>query len=185
MNIPSSAWACQAKRTVFKHPWRSVEEWDFITPQGVAKTITVSPGGDVVIVIAETSEGDIILIKQYFFACEMHVLTTVAGMLDAHEDPMQAAERELLEETGYAASQLTALGVSVKGKYSTGRVHYFVATGAYLATDQKLEDAEDIEVCRMAFADFECALQKGQIGGTFEEAGAWRAWHYLTARPKV
>ena len=61
-------------------------------------------------VIALTADGDILLVKQYRPAIERDALELPSGLIDAGESPAEAAARELLEETGYAARDVEVLG---------------------------------------------------------------------------
>ena len=65
---------------------------------------------DGVIVLALTENGEVILVKQFRPALGYHTLELPAGAVDPGETPMEAAERELFEETGYVCQTLTPLG---------------------------------------------------------------------------
>lgn len=65
---------------------------------------------DAVNVIAQTIEGKIICFRQTKYAVDGLTLAPVGGMLEPGEEPLAAARRELLEETGYEAPQWDSLG---------------------------------------------------------------------------
>ena len=62
-------------------------------------------------VIPFTEDGQVILIRQYRAGTHEVTLEIPGGMIDAGEDPADAAARELAEETGYVAGSLEPLGV--------------------------------------------------------------------------
>lgn len=62
-------------------------------------------------VVAVDSEGRIIMERQFRYALQDAVLEIPAGKLDAGEDPLVCAQRELEEETGLKANRWTSLGV--------------------------------------------------------------------------
>ncbi|MDP1677585.1 MAG: NUDIX hydrolase [Bacteroidota bacterium] len=74
------------------------------------REIVEHPGGAVILCVFENN--DILLVKQYRHPFGKEVIELPAGKLDKNEDPLLCAQRELREETGYAAkrwSKLTSL----------------------------------------------------------------------------
>ncbi len=70
---------------------------------------TVKPP-DYVVVLAQTTQGQVVLVRQYRPAAEGYLLELPAGTVDGGEDPELATQRELQEETGYVAHELVPLG---------------------------------------------------------------------------
>lgn len=66
--------------------------------------IVVHPGA--VCVVPLLDNGDVVLVRQYRHAAGTHLLEICAGGLNPGEDPLEAARRELEEETGYLAGKL-------------------------------------------------------------------------------
>jgi len=64
---------------------------------------------DYVAVVALTERGEILLVRQYRPAVEKFTLELPSGIVEPGEDPAEAAKRELIEETGYAADQVEEL----------------------------------------------------------------------------
>jgi ADP-ribose pyrophosphatase len=65
---------------------------------------------DYVTVVATTIAGDVVLVRQFRPAVEAITIELPAGHVNAGQTPDEAARRELLEETGFSASQLTLVG---------------------------------------------------------------------------
>ncbi|ENH95543.1 NUDIX hydrolase [Gracilibacillus halophilus YIM-C55.5] len=102
---------------------------------------------DGVCVLAMTTKGEIIVLHQYRHAFDTWELEFPAGMIDDEETPLQAAQRELLEETGYQATKWQALGDFYPSPGSTTeRIHLFLAKDATKEMEQSLEMTEDIDV---------------------------------------
>ncbi|GAB4148992.1 MAG: hypothetical protein OHK0017_12310 [Patescibacteria group bacterium] len=74
-------------------------------------------GGDSVLVLPITEEGNIILNEQYRFGPEKFIRELPGGIIESGLSPIQAASKELLEETGFKGNLLFV------GKYSEGVVH--------------------------------------------------------------
>jgi ADP-ribose pyrophosphatase len=69
--------------------------------------------GDYALVYAVTEDGAVLVLRQYKHGVGRVCLTFPGGYVAPGEDPAVAAERELLEETGYRGSRVTALGAFV------------------------------------------------------------------------
>lgn len=79
---------------------------EVIEPTGVRTTreMITHPGS--VVVLPVLHDGRVLLIQQYRYAARQYLWELVAGRIDEGETPLQAAERELKEETGYSAKRL-------------------------------------------------------------------------------
>ena len=84
------------------------------------------PGG--VAVLAMDEAQNIIMVRQYRYAVEKILLELPAGRLEPGEDPMNAALRELSEETGYIARHIEPLGQMIPtGGYDSEIIHLYFA----------------------------------------------------------
>ena len=66
------------------------------------------PGGALAVPV--TSEGKLILLRQYRFAAQGRLLEFPAGTIEVNEDPFSTIQREIEEETGYHANKWQKLG---------------------------------------------------------------------------
>lgn len=105
--------------------------------------VILHPGAVAVIPVLEN--GDLVLIRQYRVAVDAYLLELPAGTLEPDEPPIDTARRELLEETGYAASSLVPLTCFFSSPgIMREEMHLFLATHL-VAGPTNLEDGEDIE----------------------------------------
>src|SRR5947207_11562367 len=65
---------------------------------------------DYVVVVALTPDGRVVVERNYKHGPRRVCLNLPAGYLERGEEPLAAARRELLEETGYAAEEWVSLG---------------------------------------------------------------------------
>jgi ADP-ribose pyrophosphatase len=65
---------------------------------------------DFAVVVALTEDHRMLAVKQYRPSVEHYTVELPSGWVDPGETPLQAAQRELLEETGYAAAKMEMLG---------------------------------------------------------------------------
>lgn len=78
---------------------------EVIEPSGVRTTREVITHPGSVVVLPVLPDGRILMIQQYRHAARQYLWELVAGRIDAGETPVRAAERELIEETGYRAKR--------------------------------------------------------------------------------
>ncbi len=81
-------------------------------------------------IVAFSDPETVVMIRQYRHAVGGVIWEVPAGTLDAGEDPLQCARRELVEETGFSAAEWVPLGVITPlPAYSDERIHLFAASG--------------------------------------------------------
>ena len=98
-------------------------------------------------VIAVTKEGDFVMIDQYRHALGETHYELVAGVVDEGESPLQAAQRELSEETGYEGGEWQEFMVlSPNPTNHTNMSYTFLATGVVKVREPHQEPSEDIHV---------------------------------------
>lgn len=143
------SWQILASRAALdRPPWLSVWEQDVELPNGhVIHDYLVTVARDYAMVFALCEDGKVPLVHQYKHGVG-HVLQDLpAGYLDSEEPPLEAAQRELREETGLTAPQWQALGSFViDSNRGNTRAHLFLARAARLTDPQELDDTEDLNV---------------------------------------
>ena len=102
---------------------------------------------DWVNVIAITADNQVVLVRQPRAGTSSVTVEIPGGMVDKDERPIDAAARELEEETGYASDPLVPLGVvEPNPALFSNRCHTFLAPNARPSKTQRLDDAEVIDV---------------------------------------
>ena len=140
-----------------------VETW----PHGEREVVR-HPGACAI--VATTSRGDVLLVRQFREAVREHLLELPAGILDvAGERSSACAGRELEEETGHPALSVEPLGeICTSPGFADERIELFVAT----ATDEPVGAPERwIEVVRIPFDDAVAAVEDGGIRDAKTVAG--------------
>lgn len=131
-------------------------------PDGSEELYEIFNEGEFVTILCLTPENKVILVRQ-FRPGPGRVLDEIpGGNLDTGETPMQAAQRELLEETG-CTGDLVYIGSSLCEGRSTGRRHNFVATNVRPAGAQKLDRGEFIQVIEVSLDEFRAHLRSGNL----------------------
>lgn len=118
---------------------------------------------DFSIACAVTEDGKVITLWQYKHGSRRFGLTFPAGEF-RNEDPEQAMARELMEETGYRAASVTALGsCTVSGNQGCGEAHFYLMEGCRLVGEAQSGDLEQMELRLMDIAEIDAALRDGSI----------------------
>jgi ADP-ribose pyrophosphatase len=131
---------------------RVIEDWPWI----------ITP--DYVNVLAETAEGYYLCFRQTKYAVEGTSLAPVGGYIEPGEEPLAAAHRELLEETGHATSEWIHLGTYCVGaNRGIATAHFFLARGARPVAERTTDDLEEQELLRLGRAELEAALSAGEF----------------------
>ncbi|MBL7063595.1 MAG: NUDIX hydrolase [Anaerolineae bacterium] len=159
-------WKTLSRRTILNHSkFLVVEEHTIELPDG--RVISdwpwiISP--DYVIVLAMTEDGEFLCFRQTKYGVDGTSLAPVGGYLEPGEDPLAAAQRELLEETGYEAPAWINLGrYRVNGNHGAGMAYLFLARGARCVAEADADDLEEQELLRLSLSEVEAALAASEF----------------------
>ena len=131
------------------------------------------PGATAIVPLLD--DGTVVLVRQYRHAAGGWLLEVPAGKLSPGEEAEACARRELAEETGLRAGELTPLGcVWMTPGFCDERIWLFLATG--LATgEQRLEADEAIEIVRLPLSEAVRRAAGGEIADAKSTCALLRA----------
>jgi 8-oxo-dGTP pyrophosphatase MutT (NUDIX family) len=151
--LPPSAlspWALDRRETLAEHPVFSVLRSHYADgPTGPRKAIYTIACPDWCNVLAVTPDANVVLVRQFRFGTDRISLEVPGGMIEAGEDPRSAVRRELEEETGYVAGDVTLLSSLCPNPALQGnRIYSYVAWNAVPAREGALHGvAAELEEC--------------------------------------
>lgn len=159
------AWKTITSETLVSGRFCTVKKNEVELPDGTRiddfYTVTIP---DAAMVCALTPENEVILKKEYRFACDKDIIECPAGMVEDGEDPLTTARRELLEETGYISDQWTWFGPTWESTSKlTNRMWLFMARDCKKVRSQQLDTNERIEVMKVALEDAVDLVMENQI----------------------
>jgi len=117
-----------------------------------------------VVVIAQLDDGQLLLVRQHRYPLGRSILELPAGKIDVGEAILATGTRELLEETGYSATDWRYLGVMHPCVgYSDERIEIFLARGLRREAEQNLDSGEFMDVLSLSLQDALTAVKSGEI----------------------
>jgi len=140
------------QRPVYRGSFFDVTLEDVTLPDGRELSLDIVRHPGAAAVVPFLSENEVLLIRQYRYAVGGTIWEIPAGKLDAGEEPLACAARELEEETGQRAGRLESLGDILTTPGFTDERIYLYAAHDLEATTQRLEDDEVIELVPMPLA---------------------------------
>jgi ADP-ribose diphosphatase len=136
--------------------------------------------GRAVMVAAITAEHEIILVSEYAAGTERYELQLPKGIVEADEDSITAANRELAEETGFAARELRQLQtLRVSPGYFRHETDLVLATDLYPKTLETGDEPEPLEVVKYPLNDIDQLLVREDFSESRSIAGVLLAMRAL------
>lgn len=137
----------------------------YLNPRNCEKIeAVVLEGGDWVNVVATTKEEKIITVRQFRFGTSRFTTEIPGGLMDSHETPLEAAKRELREETGYTSLKWVYLGnVEPNPAVQSNLCHHWLAEDAEKTENMEQDLGEDIYVIPMGIHEIRQEILSGSL----------------------
>lgn len=142
------SWEVLSSHRILDTPYLKIRREQVTLPNGVViPDYYIIENRGWVGIVPYTEDGYFVLNNQYKHGIGEEVLEFSAGGIDEGEDdPLQAAHRELMEETGYSTDQMEPLAHMLANPTGAStRIWWYLARNARKTGSQKLDPAEVIE----------------------------------------
>ena len=159
-------WKVSSSKQILRDRWISIRADTCCTPDGVViSPYYVLEYPDWVNVVAVTPQEEIVLVRQYRHGIGQTLLELPCGEVEKEDaSPLEAARRELLEETGYQAEAFTSTGILAPNPAThNNSTHCFLATGCRRIASPTQDEAERTEVVLMPLPEFAESLLAGGL----------------------
>ncbi|TBR57226.1 NUDIX hydrolase [Westiellopsis prolifica IICB1] len=142
-------WKLLQSKLVLNHPWCQVRQDEILLPTGkIIDDYFVHIKPEVAIILAITTNQEVVFVRQYRHAVEDFFIELPAGSFDPNQESAEiAAKRELQEETGYTATEIKKVATLYdRPSKDTNQLHLFLAKDVIKTSEQELDVTEEIEV---------------------------------------
>lgn len=169
-------WKTLEQKYIIKRPWLTARMDKVELPTGaIIDEYYVLEYPDWVNTIAITKEGKFVFVRQYRYGIGKTVDELCAGVIEKGEEPLAAAKRELMEETGFGGGKWQEwMLISANPSTHTNITHCFLAYDVELVGKQHLDRGEDIDVRLFTRGEVLDKLRKGEIWQSLMAAPLWK-----------
>ena len=148
---PSPAGFLKVRCRTYRYPNGAESDWDILE------------GGKTVAVVALTDDDQVVLAKQFRPGPNKVLLELPGGLVDGDEPVVEAAMRELLEETGFAAASAEVVGTTFLAAYATHVRYAVLARGCRVVSEPQPGPDEFVETVTMPLTEFVDHALSGQL----------------------
>lgn len=170
-------WIVLGSRYLFRKPWLTVRCEDLLLPNGSRiPEYYLLEYPDWVNTIAITCDGQFVMVRQYRPGIRQYRYELCAGVCEQSDaSPLESAQRELLEETGYGNGVWREfMTISANPSTHTNLTHCFLAVGVEQVDTPHQEATEDITVHLMAREEVQHLLDANEILQATMAAPLWK-----------
>ncbi len=155
-------------RHVYSSPWCALRRDEVLLPGGKLQEYHVFEISDAVAVVPVREDGSLVMIGQYRYPHGKTHWEFPAGRIDEGESPIEAAARELEEETGHRAARIVPLpGFYPTNGISAHYAHVFCALNCEPSGSQDLDASEQLTVQVFSESEVNALLDAGMLQDAF------------------
>jgi 8-oxo-dGTP pyrophosphatase MutT (NUDIX family) len=174
-------WKLLNSTYLLQNEWLSVRADRCEMPNGrLVDPYYIVESGSYVNIVPVTAAGEILMVRIYRHGLRQTILETPGGLIDAGESALVAAERELLEETGYSCAKIEPIGSGAPDPARLScHAYYFLATGVTPTTTPSWDDTEEMELLKLPIPKVKQLLFNGEIMDSVQQSALFYALHRL------
>ncbi|MFT7583998.1 MAG: ADP-ribose pyrophosphatase [Cellvibrionaceae bacterium] len=167
MDKLNKRWIVEKEQVAFKHPFMEVKLQQVRLPDNrIIPDWPIVSIRDYINVVAVDGAGKILIIEGYKHGIGRSSWQILGGYIDPGEEPLAAAKRELMEETGLTSDEWAPLGsFIIDANRRASQATFFVATNCRQVAEPDNQDLEDYVLRWESKSEVLSALQDGRIEG--------------------
>jgi ADP-ribose pyrophosphatase len=164
--VPIRQWKTISSRVVFeaKHWFKIIQDTVKLPNDRIVDDYYRIETLDFVLIYARSNDNKVLVERQYKHGLGKITTTFPAGYIDKGEQPLTAAKRELLEETGFNAKIWKHMGTFVfDGTRNYGKAHYFMAEDLEYIAEPMKNDMEEFEISFLSINELLLQIEQGEL----------------------
>ncbi len=170
-------------RVVFQGKYLQLHHADVRLPNGETSYREYLKHPGAVMIMPLFDNGDVLLERQYRYPLRKVFVEFPAGKKDEGETPLDTAQRELLEETGYRAERYTHVtDIHNALAYCDEVIHFYLAEGLTQVSEQQLDDNEFVQLLRVPLSELMAWIKNGWVPDVKTQLGAFWLQDYLSKK---
>jgi 8-oxo-dGTP pyrophosphatase MutT (NUDIX family) len=173
---PANPWTRLSRTLAYRNPWIEVYHDAVLQPDGAPGIYGVVHFRNRAVGVVVLDDRDqVLLVGQFRYTLDVYSWEIPEGGAPTGEDPLQAAQRELLEETGYTADRWELILRShLSNSVSDEEAFCYLATGLHAGTASP-EGCEQLQIQWVPFATALDMLAQGRITDSLSMLGLLQA----------
>jgi len=175
-STPDKSYRVFSVRTDTARSPRTGKEHDFYVIESV-DWVSVIP-----LTLDNNNEPSVVMVRQYRHGTRQISLEVPGGLVNPRDTPMDTARKELLEETGYQAEEITLIGTAHPQPAVLNNRHLtFLATNVQKKAALNLDEGEDIEVVLIPLSEIPRLIREGEITNAMVILAFY--WYFMEHQP--
>ncbi len=164
-NVTLRPWQRLSSRELYSNHWLRVQVDQVELPNGRPYDYTlIHRFADGVAALVLDDQNRVLLEQEYRYPVDEVIWQLPGGLIDPHEEPLPAMQRELAEETGYVAESWEYLGQFWDNPaLSAMKIHLFLARNARPGAETHFDEAEFVTVTWQSWEWIKEAVRTGEI----------------------
>jgi 8-oxo-dGTP pyrophosphatase MutT (NUDIX family) len=172
-------------KVVYSNPWIRVREDKVITPHGDAGIYGVVEAKPAIGIVALTKDLKTYLVGQYRYTLNTYSWEIPEGGAEDNENLLEAAKRELLEETGLSANKWTELGEPYTSNCFTNERAYIFIAEDLSKGEARPDPTELLELKKLPFMETWQMVLDQEIKDSLAVTALMRTYHLLQQQGKL
>ena len=178
-NKQINPWKILNSRYVYKNDWMRLREDQVITPGGKKGIYGVVETSPAIAIVPITDCMETYLIGQYRYTLDTYSWEVPEGGAEINESYLEAAQRELKEETGLRAEKWTYLGSLYTSNSITNEIGHIYLAEELFQEFAEPEHTEELEIKKLPFIDAYQMVIDHDIKDALAIVAMMRVHHYL------
>lgn len=178
-------WRTISSKEIYQNQWLKLREDSVITPGGIKSIYGVVETSPAIAIVPLTQNLDTYLVGQYRYTLDIYSWEVPEGGAGTGESNLDAAKRELKEETGLLAKKWTYFDSLYTSNSITNEIGHIYLAEDLSQTEAMPEHTEQLEIKRLPFMEAYKMVERYEIKDALAIISLSRVYHYLKKEKRL